>query len=196
MGYRSRAAFKLRALLPRLPQVRSGAAVVDLGCWPGGWLQVLAEVVGPGGSVVGVDTERVERLGSGVRLLELDFTSPEAPEAIAAALARPADAVLSDAAPKLSGVRELDRARGEELHRAALAIAVRVLRPGGALVIKGFPGPESDRFRAELEERFGAVAVARPEGVRRGSREFYWVVGGQGATPGRPRRHRRRGRPA
>jgi 23S rRNA (uridine2552-2'-O)-methyltransferase len=168
--------------------------VVDLGSWPGGWLQVLAERVGSDGRVVGVDTRAVEPLADHVILLELDFTDPEAPERIAAALARPADAVVSDAAPHLSGVREVDRAALEELHEAALRVARGVLRPGGALVLKAFPGPEGDRMRKHLRSQFGAVSEVRPEGKRSGSREFYWVI--RGGRPPPTRRRTRRGKRA
>jgi 23S rRNA (uridine2552-2'-O)-methyltransferase len=141
-------------------------------------------VVGPRGAVLGVDVEGVSHVGPPVETLRLDFTEPDAAERIAAALGRPADALLSDAAPKLSGIRDVDRAASEELCDAALRIAERVLRPGGALVVKAFPGPETERFRAELRRRFGKVESVRPEATRKSSKEFYLVAG---ATPGRAR---------
>jgi 23S rRNA (uridine2552-2'-O)-methyltransferase len=186
--------YKLEELLRRLPQVRPGARVVDLGCWPGGWLQLLAERVGPEGCVLGVDIEPVDAMKPPVVLLELDFAEPEAPERIAEALGGPADAVLSDAAPKLTGVRDVDRAAEEELYEGALRVAERVLRESGALVVKGFPGPEADRFRARLRARYGRVAEVRPEARRRDSKEFYWVAGAEAVKP--PRSSKRRTRRA
>lgn len=152
--------------------------MVELGCWPGGWLQVLADRVGPEGRVVGCDLEEIEPL-EGVVFLALDFTEPGAAEAIAEALRRPADIVLSDAAPKLSGIRDVDRAAQEELYEAALAIASRVLRPRGTLLMKGFPGPESDRLRKSLRRRFDRVRELRPEARRPTSKEFYWIASGK-----------------
>jgi 23S rRNA (uridine2552-2'-O)-methyltransferase len=148
--------------------------------------------VGPDGRVVGVDSREVEPIGDPVVLLELDFTDPEAPERIADGLGRPADAVLSDAAPHLTGIKDVDRAAVEEIHEAALRVATRVLRPGGALVLKSFPGPESDRIRKLLRDRFGAVDVVRPEGKRATSTEFYFVAGARRASPRRRTRRERR----
>lgn len=175
--------------------MRPSARVVDLGCWPGGWLQVLAEQVGRDGEVLGVDTEEVDPLPHPVKLLRLDISKPEAAEAIAAELGGAADAIVSDASPKLSGVDDVDRAREEELWEAALGVARQVLRPGGALVVKGFPCPEADAFREKLHEAYGAVSVVRPKAIRASSKEHYWVVGARAATQkSRPKRNRRRGR--
>ena len=168
---------------------------MDLGCAPGGWLQVLAGQVGPEGRVLGVDTAEVAELGAPITLLRVDLTEPEAPERIAQALGRPADAVLCDAAPRLSGIRDVDRAAEEEIQAAALRIAGRVLRPGGGLVVKGFPGPHSDRFRAALRQRFGRVSEVHPEGTRQSSKEFYLLA--DAAGPKRKSRLRsRRGKRA
>lgn len=161
----------------RAPPLARNAAVLDLGCWPGGWLEVLAQRIGPEGRIVGVDLQPTEPLAAPqVAVLALDFCEPAALAAIRAALARPADAVLCDAAPKLTGVRDVDLAAIEEIYTAALGLAEALLAPRGFLVVKGFPGQESDRFRKELKRKFGSVSEVRPEGKRATSKEFYWVA--------------------
>jgi 23S rRNA (uridine2552-2'-O)-methyltransferase len=168
--------FKLDDLLRRAGGLPRGATVVELGCWPGGWLQRLAETVGPSGRVVGVDLQAFEPLGDPVVPLVLDLTESDAVDRVQAALGHPAHAVLSDAAPKLSGIPDVDRSAGAELCAAALAVAQRVLRPKGFLIVKDFPGPESKAFGAELRRAFARVSEIRPEGRRATSKEFYWLA--------------------
>jgi 23S rRNA (uridine2552-2'-O)-methyltransferase len=169
-------------LLRRAPPLARNAAVLDLCCWPGGWLEVLAQRIGPEGRIVGVDLVETPALAAPqVSVLTADFTAPEALGALRAALGRPADAVLCDAAPKLTGVRDVDLAAIEEIYEAALALAESLLAPRGFLVVKGFPGQESDRFRKELRRKFATVSEVRPEGKRSTSKEFYWVCHGRRA---------------
>jgi len=152
--------------------------VLDLGCWPGGWLEVLAQQIGPEGRIVGVDLQETPPLAAPqVTVLTLDFCAPESLEKIRAALGRPADALLCDASPKLTGVRDVDLAAIEEIYTAALAIAESLLAPRGFMIVKGFPGQESDLFRKQLRRRFADVHEIRPEGRRTTSKEFYWVAG-------------------
>ena len=169
--------------------------MVELGCAPGGWLQVLAARVGASGSVLGVDAVAVDPVASQVQLLELDFSEVEGPDQIAAALACPADALLSDAAPKLTGIRDIDRAAEEEIYEAVWRVAERILRPAGALVVKGFPGSEADAFRERLRSRFPQVAEVRPEAKRSTSKEHYWVARAPADSASRRPDRRRRKRP-
>ncbi len=190
-GYRSRAAYKLQELQRRARVIRRGDAVVDLGAWPGGWLQVAAEIVGPAGRVLGVDVAEIEPLPAvQVSLLRADVTDPTLPREALALLGRRADAVLADLAPKLTGVAPRDEARAAELADAAVRFAIAVLRPGGTMVLKTFGGAGAEMTRTALQGMFGTVRMLALGATRRGSSELYLVAtefrggGGAEALPG------------
>jgi 23S rRNA (uridine2552-2'-O)-methyltransferase len=184
-GYRSRAAYKLLELQQRFRLLRPGDAAVDLGAAPGGWLQVAAKIVGPKGKIVGVDLERIEPLHqSNITLLRGDITDGEIQLKIKQLLNGPADCVISDMAPKLSGIRDADMARCLELNRAALNAAIQILRRSGALLIKSFNSEDLRTFTAELKHHFAAVDRTKPDATRQGSSEFYFVAKGFDDTKG------------
>jgi len=174
-GYRARSAYKLIELNQEFRFLRPGMRVVDLGSWPGGWVQVAAEIVGRNGKVVGIDLVALAPLPlPQVTLLQGDATDPVQQEQILAALGGGlADVLLSDMAPKLSGIKEVDEARSMELCRLALASAPTLLRPGGALLLKVFMGQEHKAFLAEIRPFFSSVRITKPEASRKGSAETY-----------------------
>jgi len=178
-GYRSRAAYKLLELQQRLHLLRSGYAVVDLGAAPGGWLQVAGKIVGENGKVIGVDLQSIKPFKQrNIILIEGDITALEIPAKIKELLSGRADCVLSDLAPKLSGIRDADMARCLDLNRTALRVAVEILRPGGAILIKSFISDDLQLFTEELKRDFSAVQRTKPEATRQGSSEFYFYAKG------------------
>jgi 23S rRNA (uridine2552-2'-O)-methyltransferase len=176
-GYRSRAAYKLLELQERFRIFKTGQFVVDLGAAPGGWIQVAAMLVGPNGKVIGVDLQRIEPFHQkNIIVAQADITASETEQRIMEYLGRPADSVISDVAPKLTGIRDTDEARSLELNRTALEAAKRLLRAGGSFLIKSFVSEELRIFSAELEQQFGSVQRTRPEASRKGSSEIYFVA--------------------
>jgi 23S rRNA (uridine2552-2'-O)-methyltransferase len=178
-GYRSRAAYKLLELQQRYRLLKPGDAVVDLGAAPGGWLQVAAKIVGQNGKIIGVDLQMIESFRErNIILLQGDMASAEIQAQIKARLNGPVDCVLSDLAPKLSGIRDADMARCLELNQAALDVAVQLLRPSGSLLIKSFISDDLHGFTAELKKSFSAVQRTKPDATRQGSSEFYFYAKG------------------
>jgi 23S rRNA (uridine2552-2'-O)-methyltransferase len=176
-GYRSRAAYKLLELQQRYRILRAGDKIVDLGAAPGGWLQVASKIVGAKGKVVGVDLQEIQPFGQqNIALIHGDATSAELQEKIEVLLGAAADAVISDMAPKLSGIRDADMARAAELQRLALQVAARLLRPGGLLVTKSFMSNDLRELTAELKNFFADVQRTKPEATRQGSSEFYFIA--------------------
>lgn len=178
-GYRSRAAYKLLELDRTYRLLRRGDRVLDLGAWPGGWLQIAAEAVGSGGIVVGVDLTPIEPLPQAwVRTVFGDAANENVQEEIAAALGGEADIFLSDMAPKLSGVRDRDEVRSADLVRLAAAVAAQLLRPGGRMVVKMFTSSATRGLLEELKTDFAQVRTTRPEATRKGSSEMYAIATG------------------
>ncbi len=182
VGYRSRAAYKLKQLNKRYGLLRRGDVVVDLGAAPGGWLQAAREEVGDNGFVLGVDLQPIAKLRyENVATIVADVGAQTTPELIKAKLPRAADIVVSDASPSISGVWEVDHARSIELAKAALGIAGEVLAKGGKILIKVFQGEMLDEFLTEARERFEFVKISKPIASRKGSAEVYVI--GKGFKP-------------
>jgi 23S rRNA (uridine2552-2'-O)-methyltransferase len=176
-GYRSRAAFKLMELAQRHHLLRRGDTVVELGAWPGGWLQVAAQLVGPSGRVVGVDIVPIEPLpDAAVVTVVGDIELAETMQRVLSACGGQADVLLSDLAPKLTGVRARDQARAAALTECVLMYANEILRSRGMLVAKLFTSPDLAGYVRQLRGRFRQVRTTRPEATRKGSAELY-VVG-------------------
>lgn len=181
-GYRSRAAFKLEEMDRRFRLFRQGMRVVDLGCWPGAWLQYAASRVGERGKVVGIDLVPVDDLGrANVCSLAADVTKAETVTRILEILSGPADLLLSDLAPKLTGVRHADASRHAALVRSAIGQANELLAVDGTLVVKLFMDGEYPTLAKELREAYADVRVWRPETTRQGSAELYACARGRRA---------------
>ena len=184
VGYRSRAAFKLEQLAQRFRLFRRGDRVVDLGAWPGGWLQVAARHVGPTGKVVGIDLQPIDSLPERtIFTICGDVTSAGVQAQVETLCDGKVDVVLSDLAPKLSGVRARDEARMQELAACVLDFTTRLLKPNGRLVVKLFMNPDLQTYLVQLRTLFQDVRTTRPEATRKGSAEVYALASGfRGAT--------------
>jgi 23S rRNA (uridine2552-2'-O)-methyltransferase len=179
-GYRSRAAYKLLEIQQSQRLLRPGQRVADLGCWPGGWLQVAAEAVGPDGRVGGIDLAALDPpldLANAFAI-EGDLSDPAALADLVQRLGGLADVLLSDAAPKLTGVRATDRAREEALLEAIEVAAPLLLRPGGSLLVKLLDCPEAAAFSKRIRSQFDSARVLKPKASRKGTTEKYLLAKG------------------
>ena len=175
-GFRARSAFKLEELVERFDLLRPGSRVLDLGAAPGGFLQVIARTVGPPGLAVGVDLVPLRPFTEAwVRTGVVDVLAEDAQARIEAVAPGPYDAVLSDMAPKTTGVRATDEARSVRLAERALELARALGKPGSSFVTKLFMGGDFESFRGRLREDYREVKVVRPEATRSASVEIYLV---------------------
>ena len=183
-GYKSRAAFKLIEANEKYRFIDEGDVVVDFGAAPGGWLQVCARVVGPAGKVVGVDLHAIHLKDKNVETLAMDVNDGKVVEKVLAMTGRKADAVLSDLAPSVSGVWELDQTIQVDLTLRVLELSESVLKRGGSAFLKLFEGERSPEVRAEMKRRFETVRAVKPAASRSASSELYYYCGGwMGARP-------------
>ncbi len=185
-GLRARSAFKVDEILKRFPFLKKGASVLDLGAAPGGFLQILADVVGPQGRVIGVDIVPIRPFSQPyVKTAVLDVLADDFDAKLRELYDGPFDAVISDMAPKTSGIRTTDEARSLRLARKALEVSVTRGRPGSAFVAKLFMGGEFEEFRGEVRAAFEEVKLVRPEATRGASMEVY-IVGLRRRAPAPP----------
>ncbi len=173
-GFRSRATFKLLQIVKKYQFLVRGDYVLDLGAAPGGWLQAAHQVVGGVGFVLGVDKEIIAPLNlRNVSTLIGDITSDQVVADIAATGHLPFDVILSDLAPNVTGVWEVDNARQIELARCALKVARAVLRPSGNLLVKVFQGLDLPDFQSEMKSAFNIMRIVKPPASRAKSAELY-----------------------
>ena len=177
-GWRSRASFKLLELNKKDRLFRPGQTVVDLGSAPGGWSQVAAKEVGVKGRVVASDILPMDNLED-VVFIQGDFTEDAVLEKLVQALGdAPADLVISDMAPNMSGVSSVDQPKAMYLVELALDMARQVLKPGGVLVSKVFQGEGFEELMKECKQSFDKVVTRKPEASRPRSNEVYLVAKG------------------
>jgi len=177
-GYRSRAVYKLKEIDGRDRLLKPGMIVVDLGAAPGAWSQYVRERVGRSGQVIALDILPMEAL-PGVEVLQGDFTEEATLKALLDALGgRPVDLVISDMSPNISGVDSADKARAMYLSELALDFAARVLKPGGALLMKVFQGPGFSELYKAIQGKFTRVVSRKPRASRARSAEIYVLATG------------------
>jgi 23S rRNA (uridine2552-2'-O)-methyltransferase len=180
-GMRSRSAYKLEQIANRDRLLRAGMTVVDLGAAPGGWSQIAARRVGPGGRVLALDVLDMVSL-PGVSFVPGDFRDKAVVEALERALdGRPVDLVLSDMAPNLSGIASIDQTRLLELAELALGFALNHLKPQGNFLVKLFHGSGFDGFAGRMRRHFREVVTRKPDASRSRSSEVYLL--GRGRKP-------------
>lgn len=181
LGYRGRAAFKIIQLNDQFHFFKPGKRVVDLGCAPGGWIQVAVDKVKSAPEnplVIGMDVLETAPV-PGAKLVRMDFTDEQAPAVLRELLGgHRADVVLSDMAANTTGTPGLDHLRIMGLLEMAYDFAVRALAPGGVFVSKIFAGGTENQFLARMKRDFAAVKHVKPDASRKDSAEFYVVATG------------------
>lgn len=171
-GYRSRAAYKLKEILSKHPVLWESDNVVDLGCAPGSWLQVLREEIN--GSIIGIDLNYVPSIEN-VTIIVGSFTDPAVIAKVQEKMPI-VNVVVSDASPKLSGQKSYDQAVAIGLNEDALSFAIEVLKPGGNMIMKSFEGEDFPFLLKKMRRQFFSVKSYKTQTSRKGSTEIYIIA--------------------
>jgi 23S rRNA (uridine2552-2'-O)-methyltransferase len=176
-NYRSRATYKLVQANEKYGFIKRNDVVVDLGAAPGGWIQAARKMTGKNGYVLGIDLKPIDPFTQEyVRTIIADFTEPNMVDQIRSFLPREADVVISDAAPNITGVWEVDQAKQIDLATRALEIAQCVLRVLGNFFVKLFEGEMFNEFILTAKELFETVKIVKPLASRQKSSEMYLLA--------------------
>lgn len=178
-GYESRAAYKLLEAVKKYRLIKPGDRVIDLGAAPGGWLQVASKAVGSTGIVVGVDLSPIHLEMENTHTLKMDITDPKLSETVKELIKRPADVLLSDLSPKISGAWDLDQYRQIDLTINSITIGDTLLKVGGNAMFKCFQGERFSEAEKEARQRYNFVAIMKPHASRNESSEMYLLCLGR-----------------
>ncbi|KCZ94404.1 RlmE family RNA methyltransferase [Hyphomonas johnsonii] len=174
-GFRARAAYKLLEIDTKLGLLKQGQRIVDLGCAPGGWLQVA--VAKGAREVVGIDLLPVDPV-EGAHIVQGDVNEPADVARMMAGLTAKPDLVLSDMAANTTGHRQTDHLRTVALVELAVGFAIEHLSPGGAFCSKVFQGGATKDVLESLKAHFTTVKHIKPPASRAGSPEIFVVAKG------------------
>ena len=170
-GYRARSVYKLFSINRKYSVMKENDTILDLGCWPGSWLQVCKELKCK--KIIGVDAKKI------VPIRDVEFVNKDVfSEDLIIKLQKYGkfDVVLSDLAPNTSGKSEIDNFKSFQLSEKAFLIACDVLKMRGNFVVKIFQSEDSNELLSDIRKKFSFVKVFKPENSKKRSKETYIIA--------------------
>ena len=152
-GYRSRASYKLKELNKSYRIIGAGHFVLDLGCAPGGWMQVAAKIVGNKGKVMGIDRSYVEEIPH-TFILKASIDDDNIVKDIFDYFGEKVNTVICDLSPQVTGNWSVDHASQISLNYSAVKIMEQVLEKKGNSLFKVFDGEFSNEFYHYMKKIF------------------------------------------
>jgi 23S rRNA (uridine2552-2'-O)-methyltransferase len=174
--YLARSVYKLQEIDQKFKIIRKNDVIVDLGASPGSWSQYCLKTIGNQGKVIGIDLTEVSVIKDPRYIFyHEDIFRMNWPEELAKLNVKTVDVVLSDMAPKTTGIKFTDQMRSLELCEMALQFSNTYLRPGGHFVCKLFHGEQFKEFQTSIKKHFKKVEVMKPESTRKISKEIFLI---------------------
>ncbi len=176
-NFLARSIYKLEEIDEKYRILKPGMKVVDLGYYPGSWIQYTSKVIGEQGQVVGIDIQEVNKKVTGlknVRVYQKDIFDIQ--DLSQLGVEEAFDAVLSDMAPSTTGIKSLDQDRSLNLVESVFGLLPRFLKPGGNFVIKVFDSQSAQNYLKAQKSLFNEFHYLKPKSTRSVSKEFF-VIG-------------------
>ena len=173
-GYRSRSSYKLKELNKSYRIIGVGHYVLDLGCAPGGWMQVATKIVGNKGKVMGIDSSYVEEI-PGAFILRASINDDNIIEEIFDFFGEKINTVICDLSPQVTGNWSVDHASQISLNYSAVKIMEQILEKKGNSLFKVFDGEFSNEFYQYMKKKFHKVKLTKPKASRKPSSELYCI---------------------
>ena len=177
-GYKSRAAFKLLQIDEKYKFLAPGLSVIDLGCAPGGWLQIASQKVSSmvgKEKVVGVDLLPTEQIPGSVSIIG-DISDKAVSENLLKILGSKPNIIMSDMAANTTGHRQTDHIRTTYLLETALDFALENLQKNGVFLAKCFKGGTEIEALSLMRKHFDKVNHIKPDASRKESVEGYVIA--------------------
>lgn len=175
-GFVARSAYKLIELNQKYKIFKPSGSYLDLGCAPGGWIQVLEQSKPTPKKIIGVDLLPLKITpGPYTKIIQGDFLTQEIQDEILEIADGKLSVILSDMSANLTGISFKDLDSSLELCQKAHQLSKDLLQNGGNLIMKIFPGPDLGKFKKELKEDFQSVIQTKPDSTRKSSNEIYLV---------------------
>ena len=170
-GYRSRSAFKLIELNNKFKFLKNGINILDVGCFPGGWSQVIKKKI-KGGKILGIDKKLTKNI-DGIKFITGDFLNEGSKSNINKYFKSRIDVILSDMASNTSGNKSLDCIRTNQLCMDIIEFSREILNNKGVVVSKVFMGEEFEEIKNKAKKNFKKIHFFKPNSSRHESRETY-----------------------
>ena len=175
-NYLARSVYKLAEINKKFKVLKRGDQVLDLGYYPGSWVQYASQIVSTSGVVVGVDLQPINE-----KLLQLKNVQMHQQDIYEISslndfqVSGQFNVILSDLAPKVTGVKMVDQAKSLALLEQVFKILQVFLHRDGNIVAKVFDSPEAQLLLHKMEDRFDSLSRIRPRSTRSVSKEFFIV---------------------
>ncbi len=174
-GYKARSAYKLEEIQNKFKIIKKNDHILDLGCYPGSFLQYISKIISTNGIAIGLDLNEVKNLKlNNIKTFKLDIFDNTKTDAILTPYLF--DVITADLAPKTTGIKDIDHARSIELNEQVFSIAKRYLKKDGSIITKIFTGEDFDQFITQLKKSFLRIKIYKPKASRDRSKEVYIIA--------------------